>query len=119
MVRHHGVALGRFVMRAKEYLVAVRVRERALALSTMRFHDEVRDPSPIPTGGRKPSKQALAHALAIIEELSTEWDPHDYEDCYRERLKRIIDSKRKGQRVRAPRPEKEAGAGPALMEGPG
>ena len=37
------VALGRFVMRTKEYLVAIRVREKALTLSTMRFHDEVRD----------------------------------------------------------------------------
>jgi DNA end-binding protein Ku len=116
MGRHHRVALGRFVMRAKEYLVAVRVREKALALSTMRFHDEVRDPSPIPTGGRKPSKRALDNAVAIIEELSTEWDPDDYEDCYRERLKRVIDSKRKGRRVRAPRPEKEPGAVPDLME---
>src|SRR4051795_2314380 len=31
------VAIGRFVMRSKEYLAAVRVRDGALALSTMRF----------------------------------------------------------------------------------
>ena len=36
-------ALGRFVLRTKEYLVAIRVREKALTLSTLRFHDEVRD----------------------------------------------------------------------------
>ena len=35
-------ALGRFVMRAKEYLAIVRVRDGALSLTTMRFHDEVR-----------------------------------------------------------------------------
>jgi DNA end-binding protein Ku len=35
-------ALGRFVMRAKEYLAVIRVRDGALSLTTMRFHDEVR-----------------------------------------------------------------------------
>src|SRR3954453_9480505 len=44
------VALGRFVMRTKEYLVAVRVREGALALTTMLFHDEVRPAKGVPTG---------------------------------------------------------------------
>ena len=116
MGRRHRVALGRFVMRTKEHLVAVRAREGALALSTMRFHDEVRDPAPIPTGGRKPTKQALDNAVAIIEELSTDWNPEDYEDCYRERLERVIDSKRKGEHVHAPRPEREPGPAPDLME---
>ena len=69
------VALGRVVLRTKEYLVAVQVRDGALALTTMLFHDEVRPTGDIPTGGKKPSKRALGDALAIIEELSTEWDP--------------------------------------------
>src|SRR3954467_3270307 len=46
-------ALGRFVMRTKEYLAAVRVREGALSLTTMLFHDEVRPTKPVPTGGKK------------------------------------------------------------------
>ena len=45
--------------------------------------------------------------MAIIEELSTEWDPESYEDCYRRRLKRVIDAKRKRRTIEAPRPEKE------------
>ena len=36
------VALGRFVMRAKEHLVSIRPRGELLTLTTMRFHDEVR-----------------------------------------------------------------------------
>ena len=39
-------------MRTKEYLAAVRARDGALALSTMRFADEVRPTSQVPTGGR-------------------------------------------------------------------
>jgi DNA end-binding protein Ku len=109
------IALGRLVMRTKEYLVAVRVREGTLALSTMLFHDEVRDSGAIETGGKKPTRKALENAVAIIEELSTEWDPERYTDCYRERLKRVIDRKRKGERIRAPQPEREPAPAPDLM----
>ena len=44
------VALGRLVMRTKEYLVAVQVRDGALALTTMLFHDEVRPSREHPHG---------------------------------------------------------------------
>ena len=100
-------ALGRFVMRTKEYLVAIREREGALALTTMLFHDEVRPTKDIAIAGKKPSKRQLEDAAAIIEELSTNWDPERYEDCYRERLKRVIDAKRKRKTIRAPTPEKQ------------
>jgi DNA end-binding protein Ku len=101
------VALGRFVMRTKEYLVAVRALEGALALTTMLFDDEVRPAKGIPTGGKKPSKKQVDNAVAIIEELSVDWDPERYQDCYRERLKRVIDAKRKRQTIHAPKPEKQ------------
>jgi len=99
--------LGRFVMRANEYLVAVRARESALALTTMLFADEVRPTKGIAARAKRPPAKQLQNAVAIIEELSTEWDPESYEDCYRRRLKRVIDAKRKRRTIEAPRPEKE------------
>ena len=108
-------ALGRFVMRTKEYLAAIRVRDGALTLTTMRFHDEVRPTKQIPTGGKKPSKKQLDQAVALIEELATDWDPGSYEDCYRERLRRVIDDKRKRRKIEAPEPEREPSATPDLM----
>ena len=110
-------ALGRFVMRTKEYLAAIRVREGGLTLSTMLFHDEVRPTGPIPTGGKKkPSKKELDQAVALIEALSADWDPESYEDCYRERLRRVIEDKRKRRTIEAPEPEKEPAPAPDLME---
>lgn len=41
-------------MRTKEYLVAVRARDGALALTTMLFHDEVRAAKDIPAKGKRP-----------------------------------------------------------------
>jgi DNA end-binding protein Ku len=107
MDRSDRIALGRFVMRTKEYLAAIRARDGALELTTMLFHDEVRPTKPIPTGGRKPSKQQLDHAVAIIEELSGQWEPEKYTDCYRERLEKVVQRKRKRQKIEVPEPEKE------------
>jgi len=117
MGRTERAALGRFVMRTKEYLAAIRVREGGLTLSTMLFHDEVRPTKPIATGGnKKPAKKELDQAVALIEALSTDWDPERYEDCYRERLRRVIEDKRKHRTIEAPKPEKEPPPAPDLMD---
>jgi DNA end-binding protein Ku len=115
MGRTERAALGRFVMRTKEYLGAVRVRDGALTLTTMRFHDEVRATGPVPTGGKKPAKKALDNAIAVIEELSTDWEPQSYTDCYRERLRRVIEDKRKRRKIEVPEPEKQPAPAPDLM----
>jgi DNA end-binding protein Ku len=117
MGRTERAALGRFVMRTKEYLAAIRTRDGGLTLSTMRFHDEVRPTKPIPIGGgKKPGKKELDRAVALIDALSTDWKPDRYEDCYRERLRRVIESKRKHRKIEAPSAEKEPAPAPDLME---
>jgi DNA end-binding protein Ku len=108
-------ALGRFVMRTKEYLVAVRAREGALTLTTMLFHDEIRPTDDIAAGGRKPPKKQLDGAMAVIQELSTDWSPDRFDDCYRERLRRVIDAKRKRRAIEAPPQVKEPAPVPDLM----
>jgi DNA end-binding protein Ku len=110
-------ALGRMVLRTKEYLVAIRVRDGALSLTTMLFHDELRAAKDVYTGSaKKPPKKELDRAVAIIEELSTDWDPEAHEDCYRKRLQKVIRDKRKGKTIKAPTPEKAPAAVPDLME---
>ncbi len=115
MSRTERLALGRFVMRSKEYLAAIRVRDKALELTTMRFADEVRPTKPVPTPSKKPAKRVVDNAVAIIEELSTEWKPESYTDCYRKRLESVIRKKRKGGKVTAPEPERQPKPVPDLM----
>ncbi len=112
-------ALGRFVMRAKEYLAIVRERDGVLTLTTMLFADEVRDVKGIDTAHQKshlPTRKQLDAAVAVIEELSSAWDPSKYKDRYRARLKRIVDRKRKGETIKAPKPAEEPTSGANLME---
>jgi DNA end-binding protein Ku len=106
-------ALGRFVLRTKEYLVLVRVRDDRLSLTTMRFHDEVRSTDGIPTGGRKPKRAELDAAVNLVKALSTDWDPTRYQDCYRERLLDVIRRKERHERITAPAPSREEQGAPA------
>jgi DNA end-binding protein Ku len=106
MSRTERAALGRFVMRAKEYLAIVRERDGALTLTTMRFADEVRDAGDVDAATRKshkPTRKQLDAAVAVIEELTCEWDPDKHKDRYRARLKRVVDRKRKGETIKAPK----------------
>ena len=115
MQRTDRAALGRFVMRTKEYLVIVRVRDDLLALTTMLFHDEIRPAKGIPTGGKKPKKAELDGAIALIEALAVDWDPSRYEDRYRERLLDVVKRKKKGKRITIPDDEDQPSPVPDLM----
>jgi DNA end-binding protein Ku len=108
-------ALGRFVMRTKEYLALVRPRDGLLSLTTLLFHDEVRPTDGIAPGGRKPAKKKVDQAVAVIEALAVDWDPERYTDCYRERLMRVIKAKQKGETVKAPAEPKQPKPAPDLM----
>jgi DNA end-binding protein Ku len=109
------VALGRFVLRSKEYLVAVRVRDGLLALTTMLFPDEIRSTKGIDSGGRKPAKGELDQAVALIEALSEDWDPDAYRDEYRKRLQAVVKKKQKGAAIEAPDQEREPKPADDLM----
>jgi DNA end-binding protein Ku len=105
MSKTERAALGRFVLRTKEYLVLVRARRDRLVLTTMRFHDEVRDAPKAP--GKRPAKKQLDTAVKLIDALAADWDPTAYEDTYEKRLKKIIRDKQKGKTVKPPEREEQ------------
>src|SRR5206468_5067592 len=101
------VGIGRFVLRTKPHLVAIRPRGGALALETLFFGDEVRDArrliGDVEAVGVSEPESELAEKL--IETLKTTWDPNAYSDTYREELLERIAQKEPGQI-----PEERAGA---------
>ena len=111
------VAIGRMVMRTKEYLVALRVREGLLSLVTMHFADEIRptDGLNLPTKKHQPKKAEVDHAVSLIEELSEDWNPSSYKDTHRNKLLKIVKDKQKGKTIKAPEEPEVPAAVPDLM----
>jgi DNA end-binding protein Ku len=114
MQRTERAALGRFVLRTKEYLALIRARDDRLVLTTLLWHDEVRPTKDVPTPTKrdKPAKKELDQAVALIDALSCPWDPERYEDSYEKRLRKIIQRKSKGQTIEIPEDEDEKQASP-------
>ena len=104
--------IGRFVLRTKEYLAALRPHEGVLVLSTLLFADEVvatADLEVRTTKDTKPSEREIDMARQLVDTFSAEWDPAKYKDDYREKLLAMIGAKAEGQQVAAPEePERPA-----------
>jgi DNA end-binding protein Ku len=95
------VAIATLVMRNKEYLVAIRPEEDALALHTMYFSDEVRDPErdlTLPEAGDVTERE-LAMAELLIESMESDWDPERFHDTHREKVEALIEEKRSGHEI--------------------
>jgi DNA end-binding protein Ku len=102
------VGIGRFVLRTKPHLVALRPMEGALALETLYFGDEVRDARPLvgDLGRAEVTDREIDVSKLLVEALATDWDPSLFADEYREGLLRMI-AERTPERI------EEAPEGPA------
>jgi DNA end-binding protein Ku len=113
------VAIGRIVMRSREQLVAVRERDGLLALSTMLFASEIRNPADnpaVPAGRRAaPRRAEVDRAMKVIDAMTRDFDPTRYEDCHRSRLLRVIRQKQRSGEVEVPDVEPEPDPVPDLM----
>jgi DNA end-binding protein Ku len=106
----HRVGIGSVVMRNKQYLAAIRPLDGALAMSTMRFADEIVPRSAlddIPSARVKPDSKEVRLAMQIIESLASDWDPKRYHDTYTEEMRELINRKAKGKKIEAPAPEEK------------
>jgi DNA end-binding protein Ku len=103
------VGIGRFTFHNREYLAAVRNLEGALALHTMRFHDEIVDADDLdpPKPGKGPAKREVEMAGQLVESLHRKFKAEDYEDTYREAVLDLIKRKAKGEDLAPDEPEPE------------
>jgi len=95
------IAIGRVVIRTKEYLAAIRPYDRALALETMYFPDEIIADSSIPglPKQQRVADRELKMAKQLIDSLSTDFDADKYHDEYRKRVQSLIKKKAKGETI--------------------
>jgi DNA end-binding protein Ku len=95
------VGIGRFVLRTREQLVALRPLNGALGLQTMRFDDELvdKDDLELPSLRKKPGDREVTMAGKLVEMLAGDWEPEEHEDTYRDAVLKLIEQKRKGKKI--------------------
>lgn len=98
-LRETGMAgISRVVIRTREYLSALFVRDDVLMIMLLRFPQEIRATSalelPSPDEKKwKPVKKELDLAIRLIKEMSEKWKPETFHDEYRDALMAFIEEK--------------------------
>ena len=94
-------ALGKYVMRDKQHLGCLRIREGVITLEKMFFHDEIRPAKEIAPRKTKVPDAELKMATSLIGQFKTSFEPERYEDTYRAALMKVIKAKQKGETITA------------------
>jgi DNA end-binding protein Ku len=105
MTKTGKVALGRFVLRSKQYLATLRARDGVLVLATMLFDDEVVQPGDLEvptTESTAPSEREVDMATRLVESLAVPFEPAKYRDDYRDKVMAMIEAKADGEIIAAP-----------------
>lgn len=120
MAEANKVGIATFVMRNKQHLVAIRPDKRVLALETMYFADEVRDPvaelDTLPGDDVAFKAREIDTAKLLVDSMTTSWEPESYSDTYRTAVEELIDQKSRGEVVTSTGPVNEPAPVVDLME---
>jgi DNA end-binding protein Ku len=102
------VGVGRFVMRNKQYVAAIRAVDGHLVLSTMVYADEVVAPAAIDELDEldkvELNERELAMAEQLVASLAAPFEPDKYHDAYREQVLDLIERKAAGEELERPTP---------------
>jgi DNA end-binding protein Ku len=100
VLRHTNRAgLAKFVLRDREYLVAVKSMEGALALITLHYSEEILPDEDIAPKKEVIEPQEKSRMKKTIKKMIADFDPEKYAD---ERLKKILDLLKKKAKEKAP-----------------
>jgi DNA end-binding protein Ku len=94
------VALAKVAFRDKEHLATVRLRENVLVLETMFWPDEIRAARFDELDEEVELRpQEIKMARSLIDSLSDDFEPEDFQDEYRSALEDLISKKVQGEEV--------------------
>lgn len=94
-----GVAL--FVFRNKAQLGVVKPYKNVILLNQIRYESEIRTPDSLKIPETKQtSAKELEMAMALIDRLTSKFDPSKYKDTYTDDLMKLIEKKASGKPVK-------------------
>ena len=89
------VAIAKVSIRQKEHLCCLRPYDRAIAMETMFYPDEIRSTAELdlPEEETAISEAEMAMANTLIDQLTGSFEPDQYRDDYRATLEQVIEAK--------------------------
>src|SRR6476661_8197728 len=94
------VAITKIAIRQRESLAVLRVRDGVLVMHTMRWPDEIRRPDfAFLDEDISVRPQELKMAEALIGSMTSEFDPSQFTDDYREAMTALLEAKQSGGEV--------------------
>src|SRR5436309_13104707 len=88
------VGIAKVVIKTRQYLAGVKPEDGALVLELMHFADELADTSKLHIPKKvEVGKREMNMATALVDSMSSKWNPEKYHDDYREALMEVIEEK--------------------------
>ncbi len=88
------VGIAKVVIKTRQYLAGVKALKHALVLELMHFAEELSDAEKLNVPKKlEPGKREMDMAKALVESMSSKWDPAKYKDDYRDALLEVIEEK--------------------------
>ena len=82
------------VIKTRQYLAGVKPEDGTLVLELMHFADELADTSKLHISKKvEVGKREMAMATALVDSMSSKWNPEKYKGDYREALMEVIEEK--------------------------
>nr|MBA2243197.1 Ku protein [Chthoniobacterales bacterium] len=88
------VGIAKVVIKTRQYLAGVKAMKHALVLELMHFAEELSDAEKLNVPKTlEPGKREMDMAKALVDSMTSKWDPEKYHDDYREALLEVIEEK--------------------------
>jgi DNA end-binding protein Ku len=88
------VGIAKVVIKTRQYLAGVKPEDGALVLELMHFAEELADTSKLDIPKKvEVGKREMNMATALIDSMSSKWNPEKYRDEYRDALMEVIEEK--------------------------
>ncbi len=88
------VGIAKVIIKTRQYLAGVKALKHALVLELMHFAEELADSEKLSVPKKmEPGKREIDMAKALLQSMTSEWDPKKYKDDYRDALLDVIEEK--------------------------
>lgn len=89
------VGIAKVIIKTRQYLAGVKPLKHVLVLELMHFAEELADGEKlnVPKNSSEPGKREIEMANALVESMTSAWDPKKYKDDYRDALMDVIEEK--------------------------